>query len=76
VAPGELLLTSPVFKPARAEARFQKALAMTRSARQHMEPCAAKSVARLRREQGRSAEARDLLAPIDSWSPEVSPPPT
>jgi len=31
------------------------------------ELCAAASLARLRRDQGRRAEARDLLAPVYGW---------
>ncbi len=36
----------------------------------------AASLARLRRDQGRRAEARDLLAPIYGWFPSGSPPST
>jgi len=65
---GELLLANDGTEPGRAEACFHKALAMARD--QHarsLELRAAMSLARLRREQSRRAEARELLAPVYGW---------
>ncbi len=52
----------------KAEAHFEQALATAR--RQGIKPFelrAAASIARLRRDQGKPAAARDLLAPIYDW---------
>jgi predicted ATPase len=55
-------------EPGEAEACFQQALAVAR--RQHAtswELRAATSLSRLWQQQGKRAEARELLAPIYSW---------
>jgi predicted ATPase len=50
------------------EAHFERALAMARGQNaKAFELRAAVSLARLRRDQGRRAEAHDLLAPIYDW---------
>jgi predicted ATPase len=52
----------------KAEAYFERALAVARQ--QHAkswELCAAMSVARLWRDQGKVQQARDLLAPVYGW---------
>jgi predicted ATPase len=60
---GELLLAQA--HPAKAEACFRQALAISRHQNASMwELRAATSLARLRRDQGKRAEARDLLAPV------------
>jgi predicted ATPase len=66
---GELLLTSRAdTDPIEAEACFQCALAVARSQAAKMwELRAATSLARLWRDQGRRAEAYDLLAPVYGW---------
>jgi predicted ATPase len=53
---------------AAAEASFQKAIDVSRrqSAKLY-ELCAATSLARLWRDQGKRAEAHDLLAPVYAW---------
>jgi predicted ATPase len=54
-----------------AEACFQQALAIARQQQaQSWEPRAAMSLARLWQQQGKRAEARDLLAPISGWCTE------
>jgi predicted ATPase len=65
---GEIALKSPEPDVAKAEACFERALAVARQ--QHAkswELRAAMSLARLWREQGRRDEGRDLLAPIYDW---------
>jgi predicted ATPase len=65
---GEIALKSPEPDVAKAEACFERALAVARQ--QHAkswELRAVMSLARLWREQGRRDEARDLLAPIYDW---------
>ena len=65
---GELLLALPEPDPAEAEACFRRALAVAREQGARMwELRAATSLARLWRDQGRHAEARDLLAPVYGW---------
>ncbi len=65
---GDLLLAHPTPDPAHAEAAFREALDVARrqSARS-WELRAATSLARLLRDQGRSDEARALLAPVYDW---------
>ena len=65
---GELLLTPPDRDPAAAEACFSRAVTVAREQDARLwELRAATSLARLWREQGRHAEASDLLAPICGW---------
>jgi predicted ATPase len=59
---------SPTPHAARAEGNFERALAVARSQEaRSWELRAAMSMARLWRDQGKRAEAHDLLAPIYSW---------
>ena len=54
--------------PSNAEALFHEALEIGRRQQAKLwELRAAASLARLRRDQGRRAEARDLLAPVYGW---------
>jgi predicted ATPase len=63
---GELLLKMD--RREDAELEFGRALTIARDQQARMwELRAAASLARLRRDQGREAEARDLLAPVYSW---------
>jgi len=63
---GELLGKSG--EQARSEEALQLALRIARDQQARMwELRAAVSLARLRRDQGRHAEARDLLAPVYDW---------
>jgi TolB-like protein/class 3 adenylate cyclase/predicted ATPase len=56
------------WRPEAAEDLYCKALSIAREQEAKLwELRAAASLARLRREQGRSTEARDLLAPVYSW---------
>ena len=65
---GELLLALPEPDPAAAEACFRRAVAVAREQGARMwELRAATSLARLWRDQGEAAEARDLLAPVYGW---------
>jgi class 3 adenylate cyclase/predicted ATPase len=65
---GELVQQLPRPDPARAEASFRTALAITREqGTRGYELRAATSLARLWDEQGRRGEARDLLAPVYGW---------
>ena len=51
-----------------AEAAIEQAIDVARRQNaKSWELCAAMSLARLRRQQGRQSEARDLLAPIYGW---------
>ena len=53
---------------AKAEAYFEQALAIARAQRaKSWELCSATSMARLRRDQGKREEARDLLAAVYGW---------
>ena len=65
---GEILASMTTAGRTDAETCFLKAIliAGTQKAKS-MELRAATSLARLRREQGRRAEARDLLAPVYGW---------
>jgi len=65
---GEIARMLPAPDAAKAEAHFQRALAVARA--QHaksLELRAAISMARLWRDQGRRRQARELLAPVHGW---------
>ena len=65
---GVLLLQQPGTSPVEAEAWLQRALDVARSQEaKSLELRAAMSLARLWQQQGRCAEARDLLAPLYGW---------
>jgi predicted ATPase len=65
---GELLLALPEPDPAEAESCFERALAVAGEQSAKMwELHAAASLARLWRDRGERARARDLLAPIYGW---------
>jgi predicted ATPase len=65
---GELTGRLPYPDPAKAEDSFRAALAIAREqGTRGYELRAATSLARLRRDQGRHTEARDLLAPVYDW---------
>jgi predicted ATPase len=65
---GEIALLSPKHDATKAEAYFERALAMSRQQQaKSWELRAAMSMARLWRDQGKCDEARDLLAPIYGW---------
>jgi predicted ATPase len=63
---GDVLLATG--DPAAAEASYEEALALARKQSAKLwELCAAMSLARLWRDQGKRAEAHALLAPVYSW---------
>jgi predicted ATPase len=65
---GEIALISPDRDGGKAQAYFERALAVARAQQaKSWELRAAMSMARLWRDQGKRAEARDLLAPIYGW---------
>ena len=65
---GELLLRQAVPDAAQAEACFQQALAIARRQQaKSWELRAAMSLSRLWQQQGKRAEARELLAPVYGW---------
>jgi predicted ATPase len=65
---GELLLRQPVPDPPQAEACFQQALDVARRQEaRSLELRAAVSLSRLWQQQGKQAEAHELLAPIYGW---------
>ena len=65
---GDIALMSPERDELKAEACFDWALAVARAQQaKSWELRAAMSMARLWRDRGRRAEARDLLAPIYGW---------
>ena len=65
---GEITLLAPEPDAARAEAYFERALAVARSQQaKSWELRAAMSIVRLWIDQGKRIEARDLLAPIYGW---------
>jgi class 3 adenylate cyclase/predicted ATPase len=65
---GEIALMEPEPDAAKAEAYFERALAVAREQQaKSWELRAAMSVARLWRDQGKHDEARELLAPIYDW---------
>ena len=65
---GEIALKSPENNIAKAEAYFERSLAVARQQQaKSWELRAATSMARLWRDQGKRDEARDLLAPVYGW---------
>jgi predicted ATPase len=65
---GEIALISPKPNGAKAEAYFERALAVARKQQaKSFELRGAISMARLWRDQGKRNEARDLLAPVYNW---------
>jgi tetratricopeptide (TPR) repeat protein len=65
---GEIALKSPEQDMAKAQAYFDRALAVARAQQaKSWELRAAMSMARLWRDQGKREEARDLLAPVYNW---------
>ena len=65
---GEIALKSPQPDAAKAEAYFQRALAVARQQQaKSWELRAAMSLARLWRDQGKAQQARELLAPVYGW---------
>ena len=65
---GEITLMSPEPDVAKAEAYFERALAIARAQQaKSWELRAAISMARLWRDQGKRDEARELLAPVYGW---------
>ena len=65
---GEIALMSPQSDAAKAEAFFERALAVARQQQaKSWELRAAMSMARLWRDQGKRDEARELLAPVYGW---------
>jgi predicted ATPase len=65
---GEIALMSPERDAVKAEACFERALAVARAQQaKSWELRAAMSMARLWRDQGKLDEARDLLAPVYGW---------
>jgi predicted ATPase len=65
---GEIALLSPKPDAAKAEAFFERALAVARQQQaKSWELRAAMSMARLWRDQGKRDGARDLLAPVYGW---------
>jgi predicted ATPase len=65
---GEIALKSPKPDAAKAQAYFERALAVARKQQaKSWELRAAMSMARLWRDQGKRTDARDLLAPVYGW---------
>jgi class 3 adenylate cyclase/predicted ATPase len=65
---GEIARLAPEHDAAKAEAYFERALAVARAQQaKSWELRAAMSMARLWRDQGKRDEARDLLAPVYGW---------
>jgi predicted ATPase len=65
---GEIALKSPEPDAAKAQAHFERALAVSRQQQaKSWELRAAMSLARLWRSQGKVQQARELLAPVYSW---------
>ena len=65
---GEIALMSPEPDAAKAEAYFERALAVAREQQaKSWELRAAMSMARLWRDQGKRQQAHDLLAPVYGW---------
>jgi len=65
---GEIALLSPQPDAAKAEAYFERALVVAHEQQaKSWELRAAMSMARLKRDQGKQEQARELLAPIYGW---------
>ena len=65
---GEIVLIDPQSDSAKAEAHFERALAVARQQQaKSWELRAAMSLARLWRDQGKVQQARELLAPVYGW---------
>jgi predicted ATPase len=65
---GEIALKSPEADTAKADAYFERALAVARQQQaKSRELRAATSLARLWRDQGKPQQARELLAPVYGW---------
>jgi predicted ATPase len=65
---GEIALTSPEPDAVKAEAYFERALAVARQQQaKSWELRASTSLARLWRDQGKVQQARELLAPVYGW---------
>ena len=65
---GEIALMSPEPDAAKAQAHFERAIAIARAqTAKSWELRAATSLARLWRDQGKRQQARDLLAPVYGW---------
>ena len=65
---GEIVLMAPEPDAAKAEAYFERALAVARQQQaKSWELRAAMSLARLWRDQGKPQQARELLAPVYGW---------
>ena len=65
---GEIALMSTEPDAAKAQAHFERALAVARGQQaKSLELRAAMRMARLLRDQGKREEARDLLAPVYGW---------
>ncbi len=65
---GEIALMSPEPDAAKAQAHFERAIAIARAQQaKSWELRAATSLARLWRDHGKRQQARDLLAPIYYW---------
>jgi predicted ATPase len=65
---GDIALRSPAPDIAKAEAYFERALAVARQQQaKSWELRAAMSMARLWRDQGKPQQARELLAPVYGW---------
>ena len=65
---GEIVLLSPERDAAKAEAYFERALAVARQQQaKSWELRAAMSMARLWRDQGKPQQAREVLAPVHGW---------
>jgi predicted ATPase len=65
---GEIALMSPQADTPKAEAHFERALAVARQQQaKSWELRAAMSMAQLWRDQGKREEARELLAPVYGW---------
>jgi len=69
---GEIALMSPELDAVKAEAHFERALAVARQQQaKSRELRVSTSMARLWRDQGRRDEARELLAPVYGWFTEA-----
>jgi predicted ATPase len=65
---GEIALISPEPDAAKAQAHFERAIAIARAQKaKSWELRAATSLARLWRDRGKRQQARDLLAPVYGW---------